>query len=64
MNAWHKNENDLVCKWKNVFNEKKKPEKIFTQSRLDLLRLEGPWFEKTYQAMRQSTMTLGMSDFY
>ena len=31
---------------KNVFNEKKKPEKIFTQSRLDLLRLEGTLFEK------------------
>ena len=45
MNAWHKKWSGLQMKW-NVFNEKKKPEKIFTQSRLDLLRLEGTWFEK------------------
>ena len=62
MNAWHKKWSGLQMK--NVFNEKKKPEKIFTQSRLDLLRLEGTWFEKTYQVMRQSIMTLGMNDSY
>ena len=62
LNAWHKKWSGLQMK--NVFNEKKKPEKIFTQSRLDLLRLEGTWCEKTRQATRQSTMTLGMSDFY
>ena len=63
MNAWHKKWSGLQMKW-NVFNEKKKPEKIFTQSRLDLLRLEGTWFEKIFQVMWQSTMTLGGNDFY
>ena len=46
-----------------MFSTKEKTWKDFTQSRLDLLWLEGTWFEKLYQVMPQSTVTLGVNDF-
>ena len=62
LNTWHVNEMIWFAN-ENVFNEKKKPEKIFTQSQLDLLWLDRIWFENVIKYCDNLLGHFGENDF-
>ena len=63
LNTWHGNEMIWFAN-ENVFKKrKKKPGKIFTQSQLDLLWLEGTWFENVIKYCDNCLWHFGENDF-